>query len=81
MGITLYHLRRYREAADVLVRATRLNPDYSQAYFNLGIVYAALKRRDATLENYRTLQVLDESLAEKLYIEIFKDKLMVVRAK
>jgi tetratricopeptide (TPR) repeat protein len=81
LGIILYHMRRYKEAAEFLTRATRLNPDYSQAHFNLGVVYAALKKRDAALESYRTLQSLDASLANRLFSEIFKDKLLVARAK
>jgi len=72
-------MHRYREAVDLLARATKLKPNYSQAYYNLGVTYAALKRKDAALETYRKLVSFDPTMANKLFAELFKEKVVIAR--
>ena len=79
LAIIRYHMHRYREAVDLLSQATKLKANYSQAYFNLGVTLAALKKRDAAFETYQTLQSFDPAMANKLYAEIVKDKILIVR--
>ena len=51
----------------------------ADAHFNLGAGYTALNEKQAALEQYRRLQLLDEKWAKKLYGVIYKDKLLVIR--
>ena len=81
LAIVLYQMHRYQEVVDLLHRATKLKPNYSQAYFNLGVAHAALKNRDAALETYRKLLSFDGAMARKLFAEVFKEKVLVVRSR
>jgi tetratricopeptide (TPR) repeat protein len=53
MGVALYNLKRYREAADELRFAINLDPRLESAYYNLGLVFMAEDRRPEALAAFR----------------------------
>jgi hypothetical protein len=55
-----------------------LRPDFAAAFLNLGIVNLNLKDREAALKQYAVLKTLDRSLAEKLYVMIYRDRILQV---
>jgi len=59
---------RYPEdAIQACQQAIELKPDYAEAYFELGIIYVALKDLKLAREQYNILKTLDENLAKKLF--------------
>lgn len=46
LGLALYHLGRHREAEEALRFALHLDPQLQAAYYSLGLVLAAERRRD-----------------------------------
>jgi tetratricopeptide (TPR) repeat protein len=46
LGLALYHLKRYQEAEASFRLALTLDPKMEGAYYNLGLVYVAVGRRD-----------------------------------
>jgi Tfp pilus assembly protein PilF len=46
IGLALYHLKRYQEAEASLRVALSLEPKMEGAYYNLGLVYVAVGRRE-----------------------------------
>lgn len=71
-------LRRYREAAETLEQASRLDADLAEVHYLLGRIYLARREREATLAQYTRLKACSPALAQKLYAEIFKGKVLDV---
>ncbi len=44
-----------------------IDTDFTQAHYNLGIVYVLFYERDSALEQYEILKNLDSEQANKLY--------------
>ncbi len=76
LGVTYYFQKRFKEAADTLKQTIRLAPDFAEAHFYLGAVYIARREKSAALKQYARLQSLNSDIANKLYGEIFKDKIL-----
>jgi tetratricopeptide (TPR) repeat protein len=53
---TLYHLRRYQNSLDALVKVARLSPDDPFIYAQMAHTSAHLHRRDQTLQYIRTAE-------------------------
>jgi tetratricopeptide (TPR) repeat protein len=70
-----------KEAIKSYEQAIQLNPDYAEAYFNLGIVYLSAKNKGAALEQYRMLKTINIALAKKFFSVIYEDKLLSVASK
>ena len=47
------------EAIEFFKQAIRLNPNYVDAHFLLGVAYIGIKDRDSALEQYRILKRLN----------------------
>ncbi|MBI9100210.1 MAG: tetratricopeptide repeat protein [Spirochaetaceae bacterium] len=51
-GLYLYYDGQYSESVNVFERALFLNPDYTEAYFNLAVVYSVLDKPKKAVESY-----------------------------
>jgi tetratricopeptide (TPR) repeat protein len=72
-------MRRYKEAATTLERAIRVEPESPAAHFNLGVVQLRSGNKRAALEQYQTLERNNTELADQLYRQIYRNRLLVVR--
>lgn len=66
LGYCNFRLARFREAADAFKKATTLEPNMAKAHYGLSLAYQELGNNPGLLEEYRTLERLDKSLAKKL---------------
>jgi len=78
LGCAYARLGNYKEAKRLLQQATILRPDFAAAFLNLGVVNLNLKDREAALKQYAVLKTLDRGLAEKLYVMIYRDRILQV---
>lgn len=58
LGLALYHLKRYPEAESSLRFALSLDPQMQAAYYNLGLVLVAERRRNEALAAFRQARQL-----------------------
>lgn len=58
LGLALYHLGRHREAEESLRFALHLDPQLQAAYYSLGLVLAAERRRDEARAAFRRAREL-----------------------
>ena len=68
MGLgTVYAAKnRADDAIKAFQKAKEVKPKLAAAYFNLGLIYSALGKKDKAMEEYRGLQTLDKTLAQRL---------------
>ncbi len=62
----------WEESIESYKQAIRIDTDFAQAHYNLGIVYVLFYEIDSALEEYKTLKSLDAELANKLFSYIYK---------
>ena len=67
IGYSYLALKRYPDATRAYEEAVRMNPDDSGAWYNLGVTYAYLGRRDMVKRVHSALQELDSALAEDFF--------------
>ncbi len=72
LGVTYAKMKQYRMSADALKQSIRLKPEDPKSHYALGETYLALKDRPSALDEYKILQRLDVSLADKLFKQIYK---------
>ena len=53
-------------------QAIKINPDFADAHYNLGLAYLLLNDRGSALEQYKILKSLDSELANELFNLIYK---------
>ena len=58
LGLSLYHLKRYREAEEALRFAIGLDPRLEAAFYNLGLVFSAEGRNDDAKAAFRRVRDL-----------------------
>ena len=54
MGACYQALNDFEAASQMFKTATKIKPDYSEAYFNLGIIYKALGKLNEAVESFRS---------------------------
>ena len=54
------------------MQAIRIDPDYADAHYNLGISYFITGERGSALEQYKILKDLDREQASELFNLIYK---------
>lgn len=52
-SIALYDLQKFKEAADVLIKATTIQNSFDEGYFYLGKCYEKLNKKEAAVESYQ----------------------------
>jgi tetratricopeptide (TPR) repeat protein len=72
LGITYAKMKDYKMAADALKQSIRLKPDDPRSHYALGETYLALKDRPSALDEYKMLQKLDATMADRLFKQIYK---------
>ena len=64
-GIELYNKNRDEEAAELFRDAIRLDPDYAEAHFRLGLAHTALgRKKEATEEYQKAVEAYKKTIAE-----------------
>ena len=71
LGEAYEALEKHDESVAAFRQAVVFKPDFGKAYYNLGKALLARGDRDEAIQQYVTLQNLDENLAEKLYNLIY----------
>ena len=66
LGVAAFRSNKYKDAADAFRKATTLNPSMAKAHYGLSLAYQELGETTRFLEEYRTVERLDKSLAKKL---------------
>jgi tetratricopeptide (TPR) repeat protein len=72
LGITYARMNDHKMAADALKQSIRLRPDDPKSHYALGETYLALRDRPSALDEYKILQKLDATLADRLFKQIYK---------
>ena len=62
----------YDSAAEALLQAVRLKPDYAGAIYNLGVAYLMSGDKKAATEQYTILKPMNPGNANNLYLLIYK---------
>jgi len=60
------------EEIEAYKQAIRINPDYVEAHYNLGLAYVLLNDRGSALKQYKILENLDTELANELFNFMYK---------
>ena len=60
-------------------QALRLDANFNQARFNLGVVYLSLNDKESALKQYQILRILVPKAAAELYAGIHRDKILFVK--
>jgi len=66
LGFSSFRLGKFRDAADAFKKATALSPQMAKAHYGLSLAYQELENTKGLLDEYRILEKLDKSLAQKL---------------
>ncbi|HEX7334622.1 MAG TPA: tetratricopeptide repeat protein [Pyrinomonadaceae bacterium] len=66
LGFSNFRLGRFRDAADAFKRAINLQPRMAKAHYGLSLAYQELNNTSGVLEEYKILETLDKTLANKL---------------
>jgi tetratricopeptide (TPR) repeat protein len=66
LGYVYFMQRRYKDAADVYKRGIQVQSRWPEAHFNLGLTYARLNMKKEARRELKTLQGLDNKLADRL---------------
>jgi protein O-mannosyl-transferase len=61
LGIALLDAGQYEDAIEECRKAIGVKPDYVEAYFTLGDIYARMRQYSAAIENYEQVLELDPS--------------------
>ena len=67
LGNSSYKANRLQDAQAALKATLKLKPDYAQAHYSLGLVYASLNDKNGVTREFAILKRLDPKLAEQLY--------------
>ena len=66
LGIASFRMSRIRDASDAFKKATQLVPTMAKAHYGLALCYQELGEQTLLVQEVRTLESLDRSLAKKL---------------
>lgn len=66
-GVDMYRVGRYEEAIDAFEKAVELDPDYIDAYYNLGSILEFIKQDDAALAVFKQIILRKPTDYESVY--------------
>ena len=72
LGNASYKAGKYNEALAALKEVLRVKPNYAQAHYSLGLVYAGLNDKDGVTREFAILKRLDPKLADQFYNAVKK---------
>jgi tetratricopeptide (TPR) repeat protein len=78
LGTAYYNKKKYSRASDAFKEGVALDPDSSQLRFNLAISLTAVNDRAGALSQYNLMKQKDSALADQLYRELNRDKIIYV---
>ena len=67
LGAAYSRAGRHRDTIEAYKTAVKIKPDYLNARNNLSLAYAAVNDKDAALDEYRMLKILDAGKAQNLF--------------
>jgi len=66
LGTVYASQERVKDATTAFQKAVEIKPKFSEAHFNLGVVFVAIGKKDEAVEQYGVLKDLDKKLAVRL---------------
>ncbi len=78
LGAAYSNVADYKKAIEAYIEAIRLDPKAADVHYKVGVIYAQRGKDQAAVAEYKTLQVLDVSLAQDLYNLIYKPTVPVI---
>lgn len=70
--------KQYKRAIPEIRRAVEIDPAAVEPQYFLGILYLTTNDRDAAIRQQKVVESINPEIGQKLYREIYKDKLLVV---
>ncbi len=67
LGLSYVKSGKHLEAVNAFKQAIRIEPDYADAHYNLGILYLITDNKGSALEEYKILKDLDKEKANELF--------------
>jgi tetratricopeptide (TPR) repeat protein len=79
MGVVYFKMRQFKDAVKSLQEAVNADPESSTARYSLAISCLNLRLRNCALQQYNTLKTLDTGASNKLFRQIFRDRVVDAR--
>ena len=78
LGFAYYQKKRYQQAVDAFKQGVELEPDSSNLRYNLAMALTATDDRIGALSQYKLVKEKDSQVADKLYRNLYRDKIIYV---
>jgi tetratricopeptide (TPR) repeat protein len=78
LGVMLYQTKQIGKAVDALRNAVSMDPASAQFRYNLGLAQMARNDKAGAVSQYTSLKTISPELANKLYRQIYADKILFV---
>lgn len=72
LGVVYGELGNAKEEMSAYKKAIRINPDFAPAHYAMGQAFLQQGDKAAALDEYKILKNLDDELAEKLFLKIYR---------
>lgn len=79
-GCIYFTKRRFKEAIVEFERALEIDQESIEAHYNLGVTCLSQGRHDCALQQYNQLKILDSPLADKLFSQLFRGRILDARS-
>ena len=78
LGFAYYQKKRYQQAVDAFKQGVELEPDSPNLRYNLAMALTATDDRIGALSQYKLVKEKDSQVADKLYRNLYRDKIIYV---
>jgi tetratricopeptide (TPR) repeat protein len=78
LGSAYFQKKRYQQAVDAFKQGVELEPDSANLRYNLAMALTATDNRIGALTQYKLVKEQDPKIADKLYRNLFRDKIIYV---
>jgi tetratricopeptide (TPR) repeat protein len=79
MGTVYFKMRQFKNAVKSFQGAVHADPESSSARYSLAISCLNLRLRNCALQQYNTLKTLDTGASNRLFTQIFRDRVVDAR--
>ena len=67
MGTTYMKVNQISKAIEAYQQALRIDPEYADVWYNIGIVYKVSGQTDNAMKAYRSLKAINPAMAEMFF--------------